>query len=922
MPTLPPHPAVPVPDATRHNSYLQERTVPRPRQHMGIDIFAPFGVDCNAVSDGVIVQASPRENIQTTPSDRPTSWTRELGGFSGFGNIVVLKMDGTPPGGGNRYVLYAHLSKVTVVQGERVVAGQKLGEVGTTLGTRRDPTKIFAESRAHCHLELSSGPYPKPRRTWITDPGARGTLDPTPLLRSSEEPTTDPDPTSAPGGGRITPQNEVQVRRPQRRPPEEPPQERTEALTQGRSETPSDGNQFGYQVITTEEDATTVDPHVLAASALNPSDVNGITQAPYVKFYEQFESLKELSNLDLTQATPVLAIFAREGDTLVNLNQLIFGESAFKNIFQSEDNFREQNPERPIASITSFRMTVQSPLGEAPISIANLNLRVHNPFLVRDDHPAGKYISYMMRMSYTLRIRFGVNPATSEYRNNNDELLEGLQWVERDFYVSKHQITMNDDLQMDLNLQLLPGEEKLFNQIIIGSSFPASAAEVTSQVQAETNNPQTVADAQATINAATNTSGSYVGVYREERRDGTIGHVLHGAVRNIDVLEQSDSPIALQTRIDNLISALRTVQAKFLTMRIRSIFEDLSYEYNRSTDAELSYVAVNCGPLFERLVRPELEQTVEYLSENQTRMGAVYSTEALRSDQNNSPNNPPTVRNRIRMVFGNFNARAGQWANRPISSFPVNIDKIIEYTRTERDIGKFNGSITNFINRIHGIISDPGNFVVDTSNEDRILRRPVIKYILYPDPQDPTAWVFYLYDWAEKGVNISLALRQVAAQSDRLTKEEIKVKLRELKIPWIEPGHSSSLIKKLQASTQADDQIASALLLQANRAYTTRQLDGSNIPSGISREFVSGLQLNLNEHIANTEVILPLHMTLTHYLALRAVLFGHIYIFFPIRSFSGLFSINELDHEVQNGSVHSVMKLILQVTEANRNRRN
>jgi murein DD-endopeptidase MepM/ murein hydrolase activator NlpD len=68
------------------------------------------------------------------------------GELEGYGNVVVLEH--------GDYSLYAHLARLDVAQGEIVHAGQQIGTVGRTAGTRANPAAVFSSSGAHLHLEF------------------------------------------------------------------------------------------------------------------------------------------------------------------------------------------------------------------------------------------------------------------------------------------------------------------------------------------------------------------------------------------------------------------------------------------------------------------------------------------------------------------------------------------------------------------------------------------------------------------------------------------------------------------------------------------------------------------------------------------------------------------------------------------------
>ena len=86
--------------------------------HTGIDFTAPRGTAIQATGNGKVVRVENRR--------------------SGYGKMVVIDH-------GYGYTsLYAHMQKIDVKKGQKVVKGQKIGEVGST-GTSTAP---------HCHYEV------------------------------------------------------------------------------------------------------------------------------------------------------------------------------------------------------------------------------------------------------------------------------------------------------------------------------------------------------------------------------------------------------------------------------------------------------------------------------------------------------------------------------------------------------------------------------------------------------------------------------------------------------------------------------------------------------------------------------------------------------------------------------------------------
>ena len=102
--------------------------------HHGVDITSPMGTAIRAVADG-IVRVAGDDTLQV------------YGARDDFYGLVVIQeldrmLDGEPI-----FVLYGHLSQVAVQPGQRVVTGDKLGEVGMS-GVAMGP---------HLHLEVRLG---------------------------------------------------------------------------------------------------------------------------------------------------------------------------------------------------------------------------------------------------------------------------------------------------------------------------------------------------------------------------------------------------------------------------------------------------------------------------------------------------------------------------------------------------------------------------------------------------------------------------------------------------------------------------------------------------------------------------------------------------------------------------------------------
>jgi hypothetical protein len=104
--------------------------------HHGVEFHNPSGTPVLAAADGTVVYAGDDSTRKFSP------W------FGFYGNIVVLEqpLSGTPFE--MLYTLYAHLSKIDVIGGKAVTAGEQIGEVGLS-GTA---------AGSHLHFEVRINP--------------------------------------------------------------------------------------------------------------------------------------------------------------------------------------------------------------------------------------------------------------------------------------------------------------------------------------------------------------------------------------------------------------------------------------------------------------------------------------------------------------------------------------------------------------------------------------------------------------------------------------------------------------------------------------------------------------------------------------------------------------------------------------------
>jgi murein DD-endopeptidase MepM/ murein hydrolase activator NlpD len=105
--------------------------------------FVGFRDPVYAVAGGRVI-AARGDLAENTPPEEPAPET--FTPRTAFGNYVVVRLPG------NRYAAYAHLhtGSLRVRRGDRVRAGQMLGEIGNT----------GASGAPHLHFQVSDGPHP------------------------------------------------------------------------------------------------------------------------------------------------------------------------------------------------------------------------------------------------------------------------------------------------------------------------------------------------------------------------------------------------------------------------------------------------------------------------------------------------------------------------------------------------------------------------------------------------------------------------------------------------------------------------------------------------------------------------------------------------------------------------------------------
>lgn len=659
------------------------------------------------------------------------------------------------------------------------------------------------------------------------------------------------------------------------------------------------------------------------------------------RFYNQVNSLKAASTLDMAQATPVIQILTQDEEgNIVNLNNLIFSRGPFSEIFEQGDDLAltlefDSLPTRPIASIKGLTFKVETPSvgGPTGILIGNLSLKIHNPELVTSRHPRGKFISWMMRMGFYLRIRYGVNGPDTSSTTPDLDLDHAFQWKEQDFFVAQHNLNINDDKTYDLDLTIMPAAQKLLNQIHVGESIPFQRGEteltqedidrILEQITSDVDSQDQITEMRNRLERFRQefNSGRASAGYRIREEEGengtvTIGSVLHGAISQSQIIDQPEGRQVIP--VENMVDGLRTIQSILLTRRFERVLEKNAWRQEiKGVDA----VWVKMGPLFEDLIVPEFEQIVRYTAQNNLQIGEVFSIDE------EPTRDPPVKRTSINLIFGKFNQKAGSWADRPISEFPINVNSIFGYLRQERNVGQFSSTINAFIGRLNSMMNEPRNFTVEREaakegeGERTRLRieRPQLKYLIYPDPADPKSWIVYVYDNKLPVVRFSEILGELS-KSQNVSRQDIIDRLDELRIPWMEMGERGSTLKSMSARTVSDDRLMAHNMLRTNQnAITSRDIDGSpRIYPGMDAEFLNGAQGDPQDIIRATTLVLPIEVTTTSYMMTTANLFLPIYVFMPTKMFEGLYMPYVVEGEIRAGHVQTRMTLQINITQANR----
>lgn len=667
------------------------------------------------------------------------------------------------------------------------------------------------------------------------------------------------------------------------------------------------------------------------------------------KFYSQVEAMNSATTLEATQTVPIIEISVMDGGEIVNLNEKIFSVSPFDNYFDSsalreklESNFQYDLRDRPLASIESFSATTQAPPagGLSSFATGRLTLKVHRPSQAVVSDPAGKYISYMMRAGYSIRVKYGLQ-VPSNFRDTSSERSQvvnsAFRWVEEDFSVNSNEISINEDKSVTMNITLTPSHAKLLTQYVIGQSIPiqtlaqdgrvltsADVDRIIDSVVEPSVSPtdrNKIREQLTALSRGINNPEDFVGFATlQDRTDGTISSILHAAVNQIKLTQASKADnVALNAVVlENTIDGLKSIQGLLLSRKLEQLIEKNAYEYSyRLGDADQKLVVVNFGALFSELAQPEIKNIVETIAQNGgSTIGQIDSFDAGLATARNRTN--------VKIVFDNFNEDAGQWGDKPISSFPVNVEKIFSHIRELREVGKFGDTVQNFLSTYGSVVCEDTLYQPRNESEKNIkgeyesvqrLEIPKISYRFFPDPQDPDSWVFLIFDQKK---TIIKNRRLFTLFNTGAPKETIIDFCRNKKIPWFEVGTEGSFIKKFSAETTSDSLIATHTIVSSNsNTLSSRNQDSNPQIQGISREFLDGLQSN-NEIIKKNIQILPIRVHLDHLMMTTPVVaLTPFVVFSPMKQYDGYYQILDMAHEVTNGSATTKMTLNINITRRN-----
>jgi hypothetical protein len=698
--------------------------------------------------------------------------------------------------------------------------------------------------------------------------------------------------------------------------------ERISSITSDRTAPPD--NQYEYLTVPTDY------PDSQASRELSESEEENIVFTSAQRFKNQVSSLKRRTNLQITQTVPVILIQCEdEAGGVVNLNELIFTASPFE--FDPVPGY-DEFPERGLASIESFEVTVQEAAagGVTGIMMGNLTIKVHNPSYITREHPRGKFISYLMQQGFVVRVRYGIEGGSGF---EDPDARSAFQWREEDFFVSSFTCSIGNDLSVSLKVSLMPGTHRLLNQMKIGQSLPMTSLgrlsneDLDSIVSSVVSSGENLEESQVeqlrnrlrSFEQQLNTNQRSVGVGMVEGRvEGTFGSHLHAALGNGEIFAQDESMSSIP--VENFIEGIRGIQNILLTRRFEQL---LRLDCYQRTARDITTSVVNLGPLIYNIAKPEIDYTFSTMSRNQIEIGEKFSSDS--SDAAFEGNK----RTNVKLVFGRFNSKAGaNWANKPISSFPVNVETVFTHLRTSRNIGDFSSTINSFLNSAFRSVGEIENFDSDTSQgSDEVSRRlqiPQLKYSIYPSPENDTDWIMYVYDNKTQTVQVRDAIENLENNSNgpnrvRPSRDDIKRILEENSIPWLEMAEEGNFIRSFTGEAEADDLLASHnLLASARQSVSMRDMDNSIAwPTGISRDFLAATQTSQQTVISTRQYVPPIRVSVSSFVLPTAYLFCPVFIFFPIRMFSGIYLVTQVKHDLKNGSAATNLSLQLNLSVFN-----
>jgi hypothetical protein len=698
---------------------------------------------------------------------------------------------------------------------------------------------------------------------------------------------------------------------------------RTVVISSDRTSPPSRNYKYGL-VAGPESDAN-------SGYQLTENQTRNMIQVSSSRFRNQLNSLKQMSALQVTKTLPAIVIWAYdETGNRINLNETIFNVSPFDRSSYGEP---ERFPERPLASIVGFQLQVEENNrggGTTAFNNATLQLKVHNPTLITLSHPQGKHLARMMVQGCVIRVRYGIEGASSDSETEK----QAFQWKEEDFQSVTVTVKINSDMTTEYNLRLMPVTHALLQQIMIGQSIPVDElGRLTSQDiddiinQVTSTNRENISDGQvdqlrrrlSLFREQLNSRSESPGPGLVRRQDGTLGLQIHQALRNQDIFDMQETEPVVP--IPDMVEAFQSIQSILLTKRYSRILQDACYStVNRGVSTNVA----NLGPIISEIMKPEIDFIARLSAESGgNRLGEIFS-----ADETNISNN----RSNVNLVFGNFNARAGQYANKPISTFPLNVDGILSSVRSQRAVGQFGGNLVQFFGVISGMVADRSAYDVpqqSNENDDQnrritpsyVLTIPTIRFIIYPDPTSDDSWIFYIYDTKEPTVrlrNAMDALSDYGRRGVRPSDLQIKRLLDDHGIPWVQMGDEFAHIKQFNAETTTNDAMFAHYVQSAHRqSVSLRDIDGTpEIPSGVSPEFFNSFNQTPQQRISNLQYVPNLQLSVQSILMLTSYYAAPVYVFFPIPRFSSIYIVEGVRHDIKNQGM-SLTNLNLRVDVSN-----